>query len=218
MGESVLITTDFFQCLVLLICAMLFHFFYHHPAKEAFRMPYLWLLVFISLCTMGISFLAVDNSSHGAWIAVLLLIMNFFNFYVYQKDQKLHEEQYRSRMMEKVDTIRRLEEKQKNNSLMNYELTQAKQLGTEILSHIALPAQLQVSPFDMTIILGNLLDNAVRALEQADRKILKTNIRYNKGIICIEIENTYSEHASKKRGRTGTRVRTGDRKRDRTEI
>lgn len=255
LGESVFITTDFMQSLVIFIAAVIFHFVYHHPAKEAFRSPYLWLLVLITLCTMIIAYLLIDESSHGSWIALILLAINFFNFYVYQKNRKLLEEQYRSKMMETVNrayrnTIQRLEEKQKNirfmhhdlakhirilseyadrsewnelkaylkemaqntaeeevyaqtgneeaDSLINYELTQAKQLGAEILSHIALPAVLQVSPFDMTIILGNLLDNAVHALESVDKKILKMDMCYSKGIIRIKIENTYSEDAPQK--------------------
>jgi len=44
----------------------------------------------------------------------------------------------------------------------------------------------------MTTILGNLLDNSLNALKNTDNKILDIKIRYNKGTVQIDIENTYS--------------------------
>lgn len=139
-GDRWIVSKSFFQSLVVLVLAVLFHFFYRSNILATPRSPYLWLLVLFSLCTIVLGMMVLDeNSPHAAAISVLLLLMNFFH-----------------------------------------------------------PKRLFVSAVDMTMILGNLLDNAVHTLAEADRKLLKVRISYAKGIIGIESENTYIERAAKK--------------------
>lgn len=84
------------------------------------------------------------------------------------------------------------------DSLLNYELSLAAEFGTEIICDVNLPEELNVSSFDMTIILGNLMDNAIEALRRSEKKLLKINIQFNKGIIRIDIENSYDPKYKKK--------------------
>ena len=84
------------------------------------------------------------------------------------------------------------------DSLLNYELSLATEFGAEIIYDVNLPEKLNISSFDMTIILGNLMDNAIEALRHSERKMLKVNIQFNKGIIRIDIENSYDPTYRKK--------------------
>ena len=84
------------------------------------------------------------------------------------------------------------------DSLLNYELSLAAEFGTEVICDVNLPENLNISSFDMTIILGNLMDNAIEALRHSKRKQLKVNIRLHKGIIRIDLENTYDPAYRKK--------------------
>lgn len=84
------------------------------------------------------------------------------------------------------------------DSLLNYELSLAAEFGTEIICDVNLPEELNVSSFDMTIILGNLMDNAIEALRHSEKKLLKVNIQFNKGIMRIDIENSYDPTYRKK--------------------
>lgn len=84
------------------------------------------------------------------------------------------------------------------DSLLNYELSLAAEFGTEIICDVNLPEELNISSFDMTIIIGNLMDNAIEALRHSERKLLKVNIHFNKGIIRIDIENSYDPKYRKK--------------------
>ena len=84
------------------------------------------------------------------------------------------------------------------DSLLNYELSLAAEFGTEIICDVNLPKELNISSFDMTIILGNLMDNAIEALRHSERKLLKVNIQFNKGIIRIDIDNSYAPKYRKK--------------------
>lgn len=84
------------------------------------------------------------------------------------------------------------------DSLLNYELSLAAEFGTEVICDVNLPENLNISSFDMTIILGNLMDNAIEALRHSKRKQMKVNIRLYKGIIRIDLENTYDPAYRKK--------------------
>lgn len=55
------------------------------------------------------------------------------------------------------------------------------------------PEQLDISTFDLTVILGNLLDNAIEAAEQCtDHKKIYCEVRVHKNLLLIRIVNTYS--------------------------
>lgn len=49
-----------------------------------------------------------------------------------------------------------------------------------------------VTLWHMSIILGNLLDNAADALAKVDKKILDIKIKYERGILYISIYNSYN--------------------------
>lgn len=83
------------------------------------------------------------------------------------------------------------------DSLINYALTQAEQIGTEILCEIDLPAVLEVTPFDMTVIFGNLLDNALEALCMTEQRQLSLSVKCSRGVISAEIRNSFDAHAKR---------------------
>lgn len=74
--------------------------------------------------------------------------------------------------------------------IVNYKLATAKNMGIEFSVKINLPEELKVNSFDLIVILGNLLDNAINALSTAEHKILKIDINYSVGMIVILIKNT----------------------------
>lgn len=76
------------------------------------------------------------------------------------------------------------------DSLLNYKLMTAKQLGAEIVMDMKVPAELQISSFDLNVILGNLLDNALDALNRCDDRRLTVSLRYEAGLLYILVQNT----------------------------
>ena len=83
------------------------------------------------------------------------------------------------------------------DSLINYELGLAAELGTEIACRIDLPDELNVAPFDITVILGNLLDNALEALRRTEHRRLTLSITCCRGVIKVDIRNSCNAHALK---------------------
>ncbi|MDE6621772.1 MAG: ATP-binding protein [Lachnospiraceae bacterium] len=78
------------------------------------------------------------------------------------------------------------------DSLMNLMLERAKkELGT-VQCRVCVPQELDVSAFDWNIIFGNLMDNAIDAAKRSEDKLLQIKIHYQKGMLFINIRNSYS--------------------------
>ena len=75
------------------------------------------------------------------------------------------------------------------DSIINYKLRNINDINLYI--DVCIPKKLEISDVDMTVALGNLLDNAVRAVKESDRKEVKINLKYKKGRPILQIENSY---------------------------
>lgn len=76
------------------------------------------------------------------------------------------------------------------DSLLNYKLMTAQQLGAEIVTDLRIPAELQIPAFDLNVILGNLLDNALEAMKECENRRITVSMRYESGVLYIVIQNT----------------------------
>ena len=78
------------------------------------------------------------------------------------------------------------------DSIINYKLTQAKQSGIKVSCEITVPYDLKIASDDFVTIIGNLLDNAIEAVEKIqDDKYIFLNIRYTKGTLFITMKNSF---------------------------
>lgn len=101
-----------------------------------------------------------------------------------------------------TDTIGQLEKKEEIShtghflldSIINYKLRNIKKCGAQLRYHAVIPNDLPIEDFDLTIILGNLLDNALEALKRinAAEKLLEIHLVYEKGCFLIKVQNTYN--------------------------
>ena len=81
----------------------------------------------------------------------------------------------------------------KIDSIINFKLGEISDSNIDILVDIKVPKQLNISGYDITIILGNLLDNAITALMAPhENKHLCVKIKYSKGNLLIYIDNTFN--------------------------
>lgn len=77
------------------------------------------------------------------------------------------------------------------DAILNYRLEKAEKMGCKIETKLKVPDCSFMSDFDLNMILGNLLDNALEALEHAKEKFLSVELKYEKGILVIRICNTF---------------------------
>lgn len=255
-GNTEIIESGFIQAIIFLILCSLFRYYYKNQEDYSFKSKYSWFLILISIGTALIGVLTVnENSSYDYLIALILLFINFLNFYIYNLEQESFKAHHKLKLIETSNyayqnQIKIMNESQQKirflrhdfyrhinklkllseendiqsikqylnemedavvikkeylktgnedvDSLLNYELSLADEFGAEIIYDVNLPEKLNISSFDMTIILGNLMDNAIEALKHSEKKLLTVSIRYNKGIIRIDIENSYNSTYRKK--------------------
>lgn len=84
------------------------------------------------------------------------------------------------------------------DAILNYALAKAEEDLLQIDVNIKIPEGLQLDIFNMNVIIGNLLDNAVTASKTSEKKELKVDINYEKGILYLMIKNTYHGEIKKK--------------------
>ena len=78
------------------------------------------------------------------------------------------------------------------DSIINYKLTEASKNNIDISFHILLPQNLNISNEDTITILGNILDNAIEAVNKLPtNRYINLTIKYKIGTLFILLENPY---------------------------
>ena len=77
------------------------------------------------------------------------------------------------------------------DSILNYKLGQAEEAGAQLELDITLPESFTADAFDLNVILGNLLDNAVEALAGSGDKWLALSLQVDRGVFFLKIANRY---------------------------
>lgn len=87
------------------------------------------------------------------------------------------------------------------DSLLNYKLEKAGQVLSEVEYSIHVPAELVPKSFDINVILGNLLDNAIEAAQDSERKWLKFVMRADRGVLLLHVANSFGKEPKKQGNR-----------------
>lgn len=78
------------------------------------------------------------------------------------------------------------------DSIINFKLQEAKRQEIAITTDFNIPKKIEIASFDLTVILGNLLDNALNAVRKlVNNRYIDINIEYKKGHLIINIENSF---------------------------
>ncbi len=82
------------------------------------------------------------------------------------------------------------------DGILNYMIQKAKNANIHITWKIQIPEQIEISTFDINVILSNLLDNALNALSDMPNPTLEILMKYDRGILYINIQNNCSHKQS----------------------
>lgn len=85
------------------------------------------------------------------------------------------------------------------DSLLNYKVQKAKDALNLVETKISIPEKLNLHSFDLNVVLGNLLDNAIDASMLTEEKKLKIVMKLDKGVLLLNICNSCSEITEGKR-------------------
>lgn len=89
-------------------------------------------------------------------------------------------------------------------ALLNHKLSVAKEKNIEINTDINIPKKLNIDPIDISIVLGNAIDNAIEASEKASKKMIDIKIFIQKEYLIIKIANTKGGNCIKEEDRYKT--------------
>ena len=78
------------------------------------------------------------------------------------------------------------------DSIINLKLGKLKGTDTKIIVNVNIPQTINILAYDITVILGNLLDNAITAVMKSDNKEINLQITYNMGNLIILLDNSYN--------------------------
>ena len=88
------------------------------------------------------------------------------------------------------------------DSIINFKFQEAEQRRIKTTLDLNIPKNLGVSPIDMTIILGNLLDNAIEAASKVkENPYINVKLKYDKGRLLLQVDNPYAGELIEKDGR-----------------
>nr|WP_308626817.1 GHKL domain-containing protein [uncultured Eisenbergiella sp.] len=76
------------------------------------------------------------------------------------------------------------------DSVLNYMISKAKKRLKEVNVKVNIPSSI-VAYFNINVIIGNLLENAIEAAENTENKILNIDIHYKQGVLYLDISNSY---------------------------
>lgn len=86
------------------------------------------------------------------------------------------------------------------DSVLNYMLRKAKEELETVESKVILPEEIKHS-FDINVLIGNLLENAIEAARETEKKYLSVYIALKKGVLILRVDNSFAaENAGEKTG------------------
>ena len=76
------------------------------------------------------------------------------------------------------------------DSIVNYKLSEAK-ADVKIKVNVAIPKEIKMDTMDIVVIMGNLIENALEAVEKVNDKKIQLDIFFDRGNLFINIKNTF---------------------------
>lgn len=91
------------------------------------------------------------------------------------------------------------------DSIINFKLQEIVNMGIIPSVEIIVPIKINLSSYDMTAIIGNLIDNSINALIKCkSEKLFSIKIKYSKDNIIITIMNSFNGEVKEKNGKFET--------------
>lgn len=95
------------------------------------------------------------------------------------------------------------------DGILNYKIQEAQEKGVQVDLKLTIPDRLAIQPFDLSVILGNLLDNAIEATSLVEtEKNIRLEILFKRNLLYIQMFNPYEGELSRQNGKFGSTKKT----------
>lgn len=86
------------------------------------------------------------------------------------------------------------------DSILNFLLNQAQEVLNQVEYRVVISKDIKLPFFDLNIIFGNLLENAIEAASNSSKKWMYVLVQYDKGMLLINVQNSYEDKLKKDKG------------------
>lgn len=116
-----------------------------------------------------------------------------------QKGKYAEAQEYIGQLAEKTSSVKEYVNTGNDelDSILNYKLGRANNLNCKADVKIEVPRERFMSDFDLNMLLSNLMDNALEAIEKTEEKVLTVRIKYIKRMLYISVYNSYNGNVKK---------------------
>lgn len=91
------------------------------------------------------------------------------------------------------------------DSILNCKINEAIKHGINVKVNLIIPEKLSIQPFDLSVVLGNLMDNAIEASSKLNvSKEIDVSVEYERNILYLSISNSYDGKLSYKNNKLKT--------------
>lgn len=90
------------------------------------------------------------------------------------------------------------------DSILNYKLNNADTHDIKTDIKINVPEKLNIRPFDLSVVLGNLLDNAIEAACKCKEKAIKISVELERNVLYVSISNSFDGKLNYEGGKLAT--------------
>ena len=85
-------------------------------------------------------------------------------------------------------------------------LSKAENEGCNIQAEIFLPNEISIENDDLVVVMGNLLDNAIEAIEKIkENKYIKISVKYDRQCLIVRVINSFDSQINMEKGKIQTR-------------
>lgn len=86
------------------------------------------------------------------------------------------------------------------DSILNYKIEEAVRAGAQVKVEIHIPDKLNIQAFDLNVIIGNLMDNAIEASREVEDKRITFDMALDRSMLFIKVQNHFDGRLNKKNG------------------
>ncbi|MDD4629273.1 MAG: GHKL domain-containing protein [Eubacteriales bacterium] len=111
-----------------------------------------------------------------------------------EKDDKEEAQDYITSIMEEIGSGKDYAASGNTiiDSIINFKFQEAEHNEIKVTVDLNIPEEMEIPSFDLTIILGNLLDNAIKAvLDIKEDRFINIKMKYDKGRLLIQVDNAF---------------------------
>jgi two-component system, LytTR family, sensor histidine kinase AgrC len=86
------------------------------------------------------------------------------------------------------------------DSILNYKIEEAIRAGAQVKVEIHIPDKLNIQAFDLNVIIGNLMDNAIEGSREVEDKKITFDMVLDRSMLFIKVQNHYNGQLNRRRG------------------